>query len=572
VRSAQITLEYLHELTGMVVADPRDEVPMNWLSPAIAALVAVTLAVGACSDGSTADGSSAQDVTTTSACTVVAMKDNHTMTADELAKLDDPVANFILKGDGCPLTFTDIQAKLLKTDPCAQGEPGLSTRLVTDRAQLLGKPDSYRAVVKRECQKRTDHELFMSVFGIGTRADAQGKVTDVGVPQTTLELIGEQKTKDAAGKTSGVFNFYAREDNQWKFFGSSADFVTSGYECNADGACIPKAATNQRCASCHVGGGLVMKELQSPWVNWEGARSTPGSQDVIGKNPALFGTQGNGVDLETSVERGNQDDWIPARVALLKKLGLKDVLRPLFCSTDMNLVSRNVPNLQGLAFDTLFRSNGGFVTFDQYNKAVATAKQRVVDGRSGQQLIGAGGKPAVDTVFGFTFPERSTQDEDYVTELQNQHIVDIDFVKDVLIVDFTRPLYSPTRCKMLDSLPDVAETDMQFEKVKAAVIDKLKDTTDPALSQLLANLKDPTDAAVHDVAVSKFGDACSARLKSEPDVYVLDLLRYASHVRKAAKRARNAKNGGIIEFPETLPVDDLAEPTAGFDPVSCKLP
>jgi hypothetical protein len=547
-----------------------------WSGVVVAALG--TWAALGCSDhAQTGDD---QNVTS-GACAVIAVKDGHQLTADELVKLNDPIANLILQGEGCPTTFAEIQAKLAKNDPCATNEEGLTTRLVTDRAQLLEHPDSYRAVVKRACQKRTDHELFMSIFGIGTQSDATGKVTDVRLPQATLELIGEQKTTagtDGTGQpkvTSGVFNFYAREDNQWKFFGSSTDFLSQGYECNADGACIPKAATQQRCASCHVGGGLVMKELESPWVSWEGDRITPGAKDVIAKSPDLFGKQGNGVDLENSVEEGNQNDWVPTRVAFLKTLGLKEVLRPLFCSVDMNLQSQR-QSLSGsdIFVDRIFSpGGGGTVKPDVYLKAIADSGQMVVDGRTGRQIIGGkDNKPIADTVFGFTYPMKSRQDSDYVQELQNQQVVDIDFIKDVLSIDFTRPLYSPTRCGLLDQLPDVPASEMQFEKVKSAVIAKLEGTQEPVAQKLLASLKDDGDAGGHDFEIKKFLDACAARAKAEPEAYAADVLRYASHLRKAARRARNAKNGGIIEFAETLPVDNLPEPTSGFDPLTCKLP
>ncbi len=87
-----------------------------------------------CSSNSSSGGTTGDDQNATSrppgagdpaapaACQVVAMKDGHTMTPDELKKLDDPVANFVLKGAGCPLTFTDIQAKIAKVDPCGKDE------------------------------------------------------------------------------------------------------------------------------------------------------------------------------------------------------------------------------------------------------------------------------------------------------------------------------------------------------------------------------------------------------------------------------------------------------------------
>src|SRR5262249_49285274 len=160
------------------------------------------------------------------------------MTADELRRLDDPIANFVLKGGSCPLTVTKIAEKLNTADDCAGSAfpAGQTTRFVSDRAQLLRAPDTYRAVVKRQCNGRTDRELFMSLFGITTQIDPKSKaVQHVTVPDDTVELIGEQKSKGADGKTRGVFNFYAREDKQWKFFGSSADFLSQGYDCNEDG-------------------------------------------------------------------------------------------------------------------------------------------------------------------------------------------------------------------------------------------------------------------------------------------------------------------------------------------------
>ena len=47
--------------------------------------------------------------------------------------------------------------------------------------------------------------MFMSLFGIS--AGAQELPGD-------LELIAQDKTK-------GVYDFYAREDDKWKFFGNS---------------------------------------------------------------------------------------------------------------------------------------------------------------------------------------------------------------------------------------------------------------------------------------------------------------------------------------------------------------
>jgi hypothetical protein len=253
---------------------------------------------------------------------------------------------------------------------------------------------------------------------------------------------------------------------------------------------------------------------------------------------------------------------------------LKEVLRPLFCTIDMNLASsQQNPATPSLLVDVRFvgSASPGSVASDVYQKAIADSGQKIVDGRTGEQLVGRDGKQLVDTVFGFTFPMRSRQDSDYTTELMNQQIADIDLVKDILAVDFTRPVYSPTRCALVEQVPDVPASDMHFDKVKAALIAKLEGTPEPLAQQLLASLKNPRDASTHDFAVKQFLDACKGRSVSEPAAYAADLVRWASHLRKAAKRARNEENGGIIEFAETLPDDELPEPGAGLDPTTCKL-
>jgi hypothetical protein len=554
---------------------------MKGVSCALAAVVLAALVAEGCSSSEHATSSDAMNLTS-GTCTVVSVKDARPLTPDELQALRDPVANLILTQGNCPLTLSEIQAKLNTTDPCSTAR-GLSTSFVSDRAQLLDHPDTYRAVLSRQCQGRSSHELLLSVFGISTHLGPDGNIADVQVPQTRLELIGEQRPtgRDDGDPNTGVFNFYAREDGQWKFFGSSRDFLAQGYDCNSDGACIPKAATQIRCAACHVGGSPLMKELDSPWNNWEstgtGGTMLPGAEDVATRNRDLFGDLSGGQNLEGKV-RGAVSDWTPARLTFLKSLGTKEVLRPLFCATDLNLLTSGIGEFQvrsELFVDSTFplpgASIGGVVDGDVYASVLKETGQRIVDGRTGNALV-VDGHPVADTFFPFVIPIRSAQDEAYVEELQHEGVADSDFVKDVLSIDFTRPVFSALRCRLLDAAPDLAAEDMTAAKLKAAFIAKLASSSEPVAMQLVANLRDPSDGAKHDEAAVAFLDACRGRASSEPLAYTRDLVRYASHLRRAARRARNPTNGGVIEFAETLPADNLPETTSEFDPKTCKLP
>src|SRR5262249_21472567 len=120
---------------------------------------------------------------------------------------------------------------------------------------------------------------------VGTCEAATGKSETVCLPPavpTDVEALGNNST-------DGIFSYYAHEPPKgpgeagrpiWKCYGTSTDFVTNGYDCDASkfhGACqskfaqdngVPGNKSGARCASCHPGGGMVQKELNSPWSNW----------------------------------------------------------------------------------------------------------------------------------------------------------------------------------------------------------------------------------------------------------------------------------------------------------------
>jgi hypothetical protein len=562
---------------------------MKHLFALLALSTAATFAWAGCS-ADTGDESAEgdEDAITATKCKVIDARDGHAMTAAELKKLNDPIAAKIIGGakGKCPTSFQDSVAKLGETDnkncqssgggpigplpPFKKPPPGAqfalgpksaegnSVRFVSDRSQVLGKPDSYRAVVTRECNGRTDHEMFISLFGI--------QAGDEDLP-SDFEAIGKDKT-------SGVFNYYAREDGAWKFFGNSLDLIGDGYDCKDNGACTPKAAVKTRCASCHIGGGLNMKELQSPWVNWEGDTTTPGTDDLVTKHKALLGTKGNGIDMESKTRGGNAE-YTPKRVAFLKTKGVEELLRPLFCTLDIQLQSANSVSFFSLASvvtDPNFGGNDGpdFTDAD-YDALKKQFNQRIVDAR-GTQLKGPDGKPVTDTFFKFTFPTRGDLDFQYVNELVTEKIIDDDFKFDVLNVDFTRGIFSGQRCGLLKFAPKLAADKLDPDAIRNGFIENLKSATDPAAKKLLANLQKKDDQAAHQQEVDAFWKAC----KKRPAKDVLsDLMTFASHQRRAARANTSRREGqggqGIIEFAETLPVDDIPDTNKAFDPATCTL-
>jgi hypothetical protein len=461
-------------------------------------------------------------------------------------RLEDPVAKLVFReGDSCPKTYQDIMAKLRETDKegCAGEEDGISTRLISETAQAAGTPTDYRAVVTRRCGGRETHGIVFSLFGIQAGATSLPK---------GVEIM-------AFDSTAGVFNYYETDGNKINFFGNSKDMLKG-----ADGE-------DRRCAGCHTGGGLIMKELDTPWVHWEGHMDTPGARELVDAHKD-FGSKNSGAELEGLVKNGNSK-WNKTRLEFAKTDpdAVQALLKPLFCSVEVNLDNGadfespvaggpGGSQISGINFDSLLdpqlKSFGSVqIQFADYDAAIKA---------NGQTVQGVPG--AIDTVFDYVYPERSHADNDFVNQLKQAGIVDDDFIKDVVMVDFTRHVFSDDRCGLLTFAPKLEGADLTAEKIRAGFIANLE-SEEPAAGSpgavLLANLKAAGDAAAHGTKVDTFINACKA-LGSKP--FVENALAITSLNRDKARGLQ------VFEFAATMPSDNLNTNTAArFHPTTCQL-
>ncbi len=455
-------------------------------------------------------------------------------------RLNDPLANLAFKvGAECPRSFGDIMAKLRLTDKegCPDEESGINTRVVSETAQATGMPTSYRLVTSRKCDGRATHELLFSLFGISAGATS--------LP-SGVEII-------AFDKEAGVFNYYETDGEEITFFGNSLDMLKGD------------SGNTRRCAACHTGGGLVMKELDTPWLHWEGHLDTPGAADLVSGNADL-GSLSDGQEFEGVVKAGNRA-WNEARVAAVREnSSLNETLRPLFCTVEVNLDNGadfespieggpGGSEMGRVPFDSLLDQQlKGFgsisISFTDYDDAIKANGQRV-----------QGIPNAIDTVFDYAFIERSHADNDYVDRLKTTGILDDEFVKDVLMVDFTRPIFSDDRCKLLEFAPVLASADLTPESIKAGFLAALGD---PAAGTPAAELKNNLlSEGGHSEVVSVFTDACEA-LGSAP--LVQNALRITSLNRATAANLR------VFEFPQTMPTDNLSVAAGSrLGPLDCTI-
>jgi hypothetical protein len=484
-------------------------------------------------------------------------------------RLNDPLAKLVLRaGDSCPTSFEDIMEKLNS----AAAQDGFScderrSMLVSETAQALGEATSYRSVTALDCeQPEGTAGLVPPGFGSSNRTGVLfslfGLSPDGDLPEN-VEII-------AFDKSSGVFNYYESDGDKINFFGNSKDMLEG-----------TGSAGDRRCAACHTGGGLIMKELQAPWLHWEGDTDTPGASDFISKHEALLGNQSDGIDMEDIVISGNEA-WSEIRVAHLKEAGnTQELLRPLFCTVEVNLESatsfdngtkEGVADFFSLS-PTIFNSNLGFGSID-----ASSEEYDAIIRANGQQLRGL---PAenIETVFGLTTVTKAAADQAYIEALEEAGIVNRQLVEDIAAVDFTRVVFSDDRCGLLENVPNIPADDLNPAKITEAILAQLGQ---PAEGTPEAELKNNLASSDNNVSasVTAFTDACSARTEKQSVTFTKDgssqtmdvpsaLVDYMQIV--SLNRAL-ATQLSVFEFPQTMPSDDQNVPAGTrLDPTTCQL-
>ena len=497
--------------------------------------------------------------------------------------------------DGCPVDAEGVMKVLQESDDDCTA--GLQTRVITEQAQLSGssKGSSYRTITSRTCGERPEFGLLFSMFGF---ADASGvptglKPTGKGFPDG-LEVI-------AFDEANGVFNYYKEVGGKMGFFGSSTDYVTRG-----PGG--PSLTSVRGCANCHTSGGLIMKELTAPWLHWEGDFDSPGVEALVDNRAAVMGEREDGPNLQFDIVQPGNIAWNEAKVDFMKEEAtVEQMLRPLFCPSQVNIAAFNRKTRIGARFlvDRQLAALAG-VSSSVTNVDVLAKDYDAYIAAIGQKVPGT---DAADVVAPWSFIERSHEDIDYIAKLVAEKIIDKELVIDVLMVDFTRPVFSDDRCDLLSFAPDLAPSQRTAAQIRDGLLANLESAPDgsPA-AQLRDHLQARKDDEPFDHAASigAFMTACKDRASNDQfassDEDLEDLLGVNEfHIDALKQRALHRKlvmidgelddaNGSaqhpftVFEFEDTLPADELdvtssadpgnplqVHPQARFSPLDCAL-
>src|SRR5262249_22768334 len=140
-------------------------------------MVLIPLSIIGCAsdDGLAGDDPSAAD-NGPAACEIIDMRtirglEGKPLDASQFASLQDPVANRVLRGSGCPTSFGAIQMKITAEEPDC-GPDKIHFGFISETTSLTATKAPFRVVVyrgeafsKNLCSEQLPSDLLISMFG-----------------------------------------------------------------------------------------------------------------------------------------------------------------------------------------------------------------------------------------------------------------------------------------------------------------------------------------------------------------------------------------------------------------------
>ena len=356
----------------------------------------------------------------------------------------------------------------------------------------------------------SDGEFF---FGHFTRPAGPRLILDqIPAPSDPLLMV----EAIAWDPVKSLFNFYeligVGSNRSWDYKGDSADILTETARLHLDRPQGEPSITSTllRCASCHVNGGPIMRELAPPHNDWwTAARKLPlGGLQLDDQITAIAAGFVDGDRFAAGVRTGlTKLATSAAFQEAVKRRSLQERLRPLFCPAELNLESDAVPLDDNMPTTRL---PSALLVDSRLAQAPLEAARADYDAA----LRSTGSRfPEIDRAdadrawFG---PVKATSDQMRVQSLVDAKLIDEEFVADVLAVDFTNPVLSKGRCDLLKRVPQEATPDWRDRFLTA-----LKSSTDANAKDLVANLTSADrTAASHRQRAGQFLAACAEKLKT----------------------------------------------------------
>lgn len=362
-------------------------------------------------------------------------------------KMNDPLFFLVSNSSRCPGSIQELKQRITVNGLLIQ------TSMVANRGRKNPSEGSFSFFESIYGQLPTGESINKGSFFLGYfTALKDGTLILDQAPEHNkllIEVIAWDKQKM-------LFNFYELRglkngQTRWFYRGDSKDAYKDNtwlYRDHPENE--PHFGSRMRCSACHNSGGPIFKEMAQPHNDWWTSNrplilkpNTPDNEvqalveQVVDADMLAHDVQQGAAQLVESNEM----------IQFQSTLSLQEQLRPLFCTTEINLESNLKMPKKGVAIPSAFWINPLLghidlsVSADEY-----------------QQLLES---------FDMQFPETSLKDADHswhtpvkgeadlnaIKNLVQNNVITASFAKAVLLIDFAHPVFSNSRCELLKLLP-----------------------------------------------------------------------------------------------------------------------
>jgi hypothetical protein len=466
--------------------------------------------------------------------------------------LSDPFAQLILfSGNTLPRSLRALldQLSQFDADP-VRGLPVQNSFVVADGGHIPWTPvtddlqRAFRFVVTRRAKNAHMTDLLVSAS------------TDLDSEAGFLQVIGWDRG-------AGAYQFYERRGGSWIWAGSSWD-------------ALEPDSRGKGPFDSHINGGLNMKELKQPWVNWhsEASRISDAALalgDPLRQEP-LWKNRSPAEAFETEVVRPGIRQWTNSRIAAQTRQGrlqhFPHFARQVVETTTVNLISSPVSaaaltNVEQVPLPITFFVNTDAlvdltgidlrislpaVPASVYRDALVQYDVALTDGKH---------RIAGDTRFVFVVPEPAFEDVVVIESLLTLGVLSRKFVASLLMVDFCNPVFSSRRAALARYFPptglvgDANSTEAQF--VSSLRLSGVGSVAGSPEAEFLANWNLPEEVWTLEfqTQIEQFFAVLSPML--------MDRWAFFRIFELAESRRREFRKRPLAEFRLTTPVTNISE-------------
>ncbi len=365
---------------------------------------------------------------------------------------DDAVAHLLDTASSCPQSIQSFQHLIQKN------QLQIKTSMVANRGKNnphLGSFSFFESI----------NGTLLTGFHIKPGDLYLGYFTALAKDEIQLDQSSESKKLlielIAWDNQKKLYNFYELRGldsvkTRWYYRGDSNDaLLDNQYLYRTPPANSAKFGRRMRCSACHNSGGPILKEIQSPHNDWWRYSNKliflPNHLD-----DEVNELVNELVDAHVFAEEVNDGIQQLSQSAPYQQfshsLSLQEQLRPLFCTTEINIASNTTPGLDNpITIPSSFFLNP---LLDQVNIVIpAHAYQNLLI----QNRMRFPETSQIDADHAWLTPVNGINDIHAILHLIKDNRITQQFAQSVLMIDYQHPLFSQQRCDLLKQVPDKSD-------------------------------------------------------------------------------------------------------------------